>query len=95
MNIPFNAPSRQYQILKGEIDRAIASVLESGWYLLGEETAMFEQEFAAFCGVAHCITLASGTDALELALRGTRCHPGLEVITAANAGGIPRPPVTS
>lgn len=87
MNIPFNAPGRQYQILKGEIDRAIASVLESGWYLLGEETTTFEQEFAAFCGVAHCITLASGTDALELALRGTRCRPGLEVITAANAGG--------
>jgi dTDP-4-amino-4,6-dideoxygalactose transaminase len=62
-------------------------VLDSGRYIHGPEHAAFEEELAAFLGVAHCAGVASGTDALELALAAVGCAPGDEVLTAANAGG--------
>ena len=62
-------------------------MLDSGRYVHGPEHAAFEKELAAFLGVAHCAGVASGTDALELALAALGCTPGDEVITAANAGG--------
>ena len=62
-------------------------MLASGWYILGRECAAFESEFAAYCGVAHCVSVANGTDALELALRGLGIGPGDTVATVANAGG--------
>lgn len=78
--------SRQSLALRAELDRAIDAVVASGRYILGENVARFEAEFAAWCGVAHGIGVASGTDALELALRALRIGPGDEVITVANAG---------
>lgn len=66
------------------IDAAIQRVLKSGWYVLGSEGAAFEQEFAAFCGVRHCIGVANGLDALTLTLRGLGIGPGDEVIVPAN-----------
>ena len=59
-------------------------VLRSGWYILGEETAAFETEFASYCGVRHCIGVANGLDALVLILRGLDIGPGDEVIVPAN-----------
>lgn len=66
------------------IDEVIQRVLKSGWYILGTECAAFEQEFAEFCGVRHCIGVANGLDALTLTLRGLGIGPGDEVIVPAN-----------
>lgn len=74
--------------VNAEIDALtpIQRVLNSYWYILGNEVAAFEQEFAAYCGVANCISLANGTDALELSLRAIGIKTGDQVILAANAG---------
>jgi dTDP-3-amino-2,3,6-trideoxy-4-keto-D-glucose/dTDP-3-amino-3,4,6-trideoxy-alpha-D-glucose/dTDP-2,6-dideoxy-D-kanosamine transaminase len=61
-------------------------VLESGWYVHGDEHAAFEAELATFLGVEQCIGVANGTDALELALRALLPDAGSVVVTAANAG---------
>lgn len=61
-------------------------VLESNSFVMGREVAQFEQEFAAYSGVAHCVSVANGTDALELALRATGLKPGQQVACVANAG---------
>ncbi|GAB4566183.1 MAG: DegT/DnrJ/EryC1/StrS family aminotransferase [Rhizobacter sp.] len=63
---------------------ALQRVLQSGWYILGEETVAFEREFAAFCGVRHCIGVANGLDALQLALRGLDIGVGHEVLVPSN-----------
>jgi aminotransferase EvaB len=65
---------------------AIKRVLDSHWYILGQEVAAFEQAFAEYCAVPHCISLANGTDALELALRALDIQAGDKVIVTANAG---------
>jgi len=69
---------------KSEIDSAIARVLESGWYVLGKEVSAFEEEFAAYCEVEHCVGVANGLDALYLILRGMGIGPGDEVIVPSN-----------
>lgn len=73
-----NAPHQR--ALQAAIDR----VVKSGWYILGEETTRFEAEFAAYCGVRHCIGVANGLDALQLILRGLEIGAGDEVIVPAN-----------
>lgn len=85
-SVPLMDCLRQYVELQAEHDAAVARVLRSGWYILGEEVRRFEQAFAAYCGVEHAVGVANGTDALELALRVAGCGPGTEVIMAANAG---------
>lgn len=62
-------PRAGYLAHKQEIDEAVARVLASGWYILGEEVAVFEREFADYVGVRHAIGVGSGTEALHLALR--------------------------
>ncbi len=59
-------------------------VLESSAFILGPDVAAFEEEFAAYCGAAHCVGLSSGTAALELALRALGVGPGHEVITTTH-----------
>jgi dTDP-3-amino-3,4,6-trideoxy-alpha-D-glucose transaminase len=66
-----------------ELERAVARVLESGWYLLGPELEEFEREFAAYCGTRHCVGVGSGVSAIELALRAAGVGPGDEVIVPA------------
>ncbi len=78
-------PKAQYMSHADEIQSAIRGVLESGWYILGEEVRAFEAEFAAFVGVRHCIGVANGTDALALALRACGVAPGDEVITVSHS----------
>ena len=73
--------------MHADVRDAFERVLATGRYIHGPEHAAFEQEFAHFLGVAHCAGVASGTDALELALAAVGCGPGDEVVTAANAGG--------
>jgi dTDP-4-amino-4,6-dideoxygalactose transaminase len=70
--------------LRDEIDQAIARVVDSGWYILGPEVEAFEAEYAAYCGAAHCVSLANGLDALHLALRAMDVGPGDEVIVPSN-----------
>ena len=72
----------QYQQLKGEIDRALAAVLDTSHYILGPQGQAFEAEAAAYLGVKHAVAVASGTDALHLALRAAGLGPGDEVITS-------------
>ena len=63
---------------------AFERVMDSGWVLLGEETAAFEAAFAAYCGVKHCISVGNGLDALQLALRGWGIGAGDEVIVPSH-----------
>ena len=65
---------------------ATARVIASNRYILGSEVEAFEREFAAYCGVAHCVGVANGTDALELALRAVGVGAEDIVLTVANAG---------
>jgi dTDP-3-amino-2,3,6-trideoxy-4-keto-D-glucose/dTDP-3-amino-3,4,6-trideoxy-alpha-D-glucose/dTDP-2,6-dideoxy-D-kanosamine transaminase len=87
MGVPLNDLSRRSRRLASELHSAAARVIDSGWYLMGPEVDAFERDFANANGAAGCIGVASGTDALALALLGTGCLPGDEVIAAANAGG--------
>ena len=79
--IPFVDLRAQYHSLKTEIDAAVSRVLESSQFILGEEVAGFEQEFAAYCQAPHCIATNSGTSALHVALLAAGVGPGTEVIT--------------
>lgn len=83
MNIPFLDLKAQYAALKPEIDAAVTSVLAGGWYILGEQVRALEQEFAAYCGVAHGVGVGSGTAALQLALLACDIGSGDEVITVS------------
>ena len=65
--VPFNDLARSTAAVRAEVDAALARVLNSGWFVLGEEGEAFEREFAAFCGAAHAVGVGSGTDAIELA----------------------------
>lgn len=69
LSIAHNDPRAAYLAHRAEIDAAVRRVLESGRYVLGAEVAAFESEFASYLGARHAIGVASGTDALELALR--------------------------
>lgn len=71
----------QYQLLKSEIDAGIHRVLEHGQYILGPEVAELEEKLAAYVGARHCITVANGTDALQIAQMALGIGPGDEVIT--------------
>jgi dTDP-4-amino-4,6-dideoxygalactose transaminase len=68
-----------------DLRRAFNQTLESGWYILGKSGEQFEREFAAYCDAAHCIGVASGTDALILTLKAFDFPPGSEVIVPSNA----------
>lgn len=81
--IPLVDLTTQYRSLKDEIDAAIHTVLSRGQFVLGPEVAALEREVASYCGVRHAVAVASGTGALELALRAAGIGPGDEVITTA------------
>ena len=68
MNVPFVDLRAQYQSIKEEIDAAIGEVMASSIYILGPEVQAFEEEMASYCGTAYAVGVASGTDALHLAL---------------------------
>jgi len=74
-------PVGAYQALKPEIDQCIQEVLTSGQYVLGKNVAALERKVAQFVGTSHAVAVASGTDALHLALVATGIGPGDEVIT--------------
>lgn len=79
--IPFIDLAAQQDRLRSEIESGIARVLAHGQYILGPEVAKLEEKLAAYTGTAHCITVANGTDALQIALMALGVGPGDEVIT--------------
>lgn len=82
--IPFLELKSRFRAIEPEVRSAIDRVLDRGWYVLGEEVQHFEREFADWLGVEHVVGVASGTDAIHLALRALGVGPGDEVITVAN-----------
>jgi dTDP-4-amino-4,6-dideoxygalactose transaminase len=84
VQIPQTDPRAGYLAHQDEIDRAIGEVLSRGRYILGAEVAAFEREFADYIGVDHGIGVASGTDAIELALRACEIGPGDLVFTVSH-----------
>jgi aminotransferase EvaB len=87
MKLLIASPAQQVSANRKLLDSAIKQVLDSGWYILGRAVEAFENAFAAYCGTNYCVSVANGTDALELALRAVNVGAGDEVITVANAGG--------
>ena len=84
MKVPFLDLQSAYRELQAELDAAARRVLESGWYILGQEVDAFEREFAAYCETKHCIGVGNGLDALILILRACEIGAGCEVIVPAN-----------
>ncbi len=82
--IPFGNLKLDYLRKKTVIDEAIQSVLESGWFILGEKVRAFEDAFADYCSTKYAVGVGSGTEALHLALISCGVQPGDEVITVAN-----------
>ena len=81
MTIQFIDLKKQYQELKSSIDARIHRVLEHGQYIMGPEVAELEAKLCEYTGASHCITVASGTEALLIALMAIGIKPGDEVIT--------------
>lgn len=79
--IPFVDLKAQYFSIRDEINMAVSNVLESTQFILGNEVAALEEEFAHYCGAAHGIAVNTGTSALHLALLAAGIGPGDEVIT--------------
>jgi dTDP-4-amino-4,6-dideoxygalactose transaminase len=88
MSIPFLSLKALNQRYADELKAAANRVIDSGWYILGEELAEFEKEFAQYCGAPACIGVGNGLDALTLILRAYReleiMSPGDEIIVPAN-----------
>ncbi len=83
MQIPFIDLKRNYDTVRGEIDKAVTAVMESGFFVMGERVVDLEKKFARFCGVPAVAACASGTDALYLALKAHGIGSGDEVVTVA------------
>jgi len=84
MIVPFLDLRASYKELQVGLDAAYRRVMESGWYILGEEVEAFEREFAAYCTVKHCIGVGNGLEALHLILHAYGVGAGDEVIVPAN-----------
>ena len=68
MNVPANRLDRGFYKYQKEFEQKALDVLRSGWYVLGNEVSSFEKEYAEYTGANHCVGLASGLDALWIAL---------------------------
>lgn len=82
--VPFVDLTRQHEPIRAELGEAFDRVVGASAFILGEEVARFEEEFATYCGVAHCIGVASGTAALSLTFGAMGIGPGDEVIVPAH-----------
>src|SRR5436190_15802349 len=94
MGVPLFDTSAPLAPLREELGAAIARVLDSEPYILGEEVEAFEREFAGYCGSAHAVGVANGTEAITIALRAMGVGPGDEVVVPsftfyASAEAIP------
>lgn len=84
MKVPFGDLKTHYQAYKGQIDKAVQRVLDSGHYILGPELETFEKDFATFLGGGFVVGNASGTEAIYLALAACDVGPGDEVLVVAH-----------
>lgn len=84
MNIPFNDLRHLHDPISNDLSAAIARVMKKSWFILGDELAAFESEFAGYLGVKHCIGTNSCTDAMEIVMRIWGVGPGDEVMMQAN-----------
>jgi dTDP-4-amino-4,6-dideoxygalactose transaminase len=85
-NLPINDLDRHFKPLREELASATQRVLERGWYILGPEVQEFEREFRDCSGTSEVVSVANGTDALEIGLRSLGVRAGDRVLTTANAG---------
>ena len=85
MNIPFVDLKSQYESIKDEINGAISTVISQTAFVGGSHLKSFEEAFAKYCNVKHCIGVGNGTDAIFIALKTLGIGKGDEVITAANS----------
>lgn len=83
--VPFFDLKVQYAPIRAAIDRAVAAVIDDASFVLGPDVRRFEDSFAKYCNVAHCVTVHSGTAALQLAIQALDIGPGHEVIVPANS----------
>jgi aminotransferase EvaB len=84
--IPINDLSRS-QVISRQVEQSISRVLNSGFWIHGPEHKAFEIELASYLQVKYVLGVASGTDAIEIALRAVGCRQGSKIISVANAGG--------
>ena len=84
MKVPFLDFTAPYAELKSELDEAYFRFMRSAWYVLGQEVEAFEQEYATYCGVKHCVGVANGLEALHLTLRAYGIGENDEVIVPSN-----------
>src|SRR3989442_12706818 len=84
MKIPFLDLKFPYFEIKEELDSAYKRVMDSGWYILGDEVSSFESEFANYCGVKFCVGVANGLEALNLVLKAWNVGLNDEVIVPSN-----------
>lgn len=82
--IPFLDLNRQYRSIKTEIDEAISSVIRESAFIGGKYVSAFEEAFAAYGGLKHCVGVANGTDAIEIVLEGLELPAGSEILVPAN-----------
>ena len=84
MKVECNRLDRGFNLYKEEFEEKALQVLESGWYVLGKELESFEKEFAEYLGMDYCVGVASGLDALKIAVRLLGIGVGDEVIVQGN-----------
>src|SRR5947209_12064425 len=82
--IPLNDTRAQYDSLRDDLLRVVEGVMERSWFILGENVAAFEREFAEYCGVKHAVGVSSGTDAIHLACAALGIGQGSEVLTSTH-----------
>jgi dTDP-4-amino-4,6-dideoxygalactose transaminase len=82
--IEYESLARSNAALTDELAAAASRVISSGWYVLGQEVAAFEQEFAAWVGARHCVGVANGLDALILSIEALQLPTGSDVLVASN-----------
>ena len=82
MSVPFVDFKARVTVLRGELEAALARVLDSGWFILGPEGEAFERELAAAFGTGDAVGVASGTEAIQLALSAVGVGAGDEVVTS-------------
>ena len=85
MKVPFMDLSRMHNPLRTKINNGIKGVIDRGDFILGRKVEEFEKNFSKYCGVKYAAGVSTGTDAIELALRGLNIGKGNEVITAPNS----------
>ena len=84
LSVPFVDLARQHESIAGELRAAFQRVLDAGAFILGDEVALFESDFADYCGVSDCVGVASGTAALTIMLQAAGIGRGDEVIVPAH-----------